>query len=881
MIEVGARGPINAKVMAIGEGPGEQEAMSGRPFEGRSGKELQRYLEAGGLSFWSMRITNLNKEYTPGNPSPTDAQIAFYTPRLLNEISITNPDYILAIGAYATRFFLGQGVYMEGVHGVPHLWQGRVVIPCYHPAGGFYDDEMRAYIARDYWMAGQIINGRIPLNIVTDDYPDPIYLDVTGADLEDIITSYDPSTTGAFDTEGIPGAEWSIQISMEEGTGYVLRKDQPDFRRGVMAILRHFTPLGREQESWPTLVVQNLMYDYEMVAGMGMDFFDANVFDTRYALYILRTEPQALKVAARRWCGMEMEDYNEVVGPIGLEKQLAYLACILETSWPKPDSRVKKSNDGTAKLYTPQPVEKRATAILSDYYSEKLDKEGQRTDPHARWKQVDPILRRMVEKQLGPMPIGTLADIPLDNAVYYAGRDPDATLRLYNRIRPVLEARHLLPLMNDGNQVLPIFEEMQRTGMYASRAYFERHFDKMDEACDKLQSFISHRFYGGQPFNPNSPPKVAAMMRRRGLEGEKRSKKTGFMSTGKKSIEHLRFVDECMGAIIDWREHEKMRDGFDKPIITRLEEMDVSHGRIRTSINPYKVVSRRISSSDPNLTAIPVRNELGLEIREGFVAEEGNYLGSWDLSQIEMRYMAHVSRDPLLCQFLREGRDVHSETASRIFGISLRSSTNPDPVERFQEIYADIQEMEHRYPSKRAGFGIITNIQGAGLYDQLRMFGCPGWSVDKCDALIREWLKVYKGVDAFCKDAMKEAHATGAVRDVWGMERPLPGVYSDDPKVVAEAERAASSMKIQGGAQGMIQRSMIWLKPYLRGLQQAGARVKWVLQIHDEIILEFQEDLWETLDPLVVEALTEHSLKLIVPVKAKGSYAKSWGKLKG
>jgi DNA polymerase-1 len=188
--------------------------------------------------------------------------------------------------------------------------------------------------------------------------------------------------------------------------------------------------------------------------------------------------------------------------------------------------------------------------------------------------------------------------------------------------------------------------------------------------------------------------------------------------------------------------------------------------------------------------------------------------------------------------------------------------------------------MEHRYPAKRAGFGIITNIQGPGLLDQLRMFGCKGWTENKCDELITEWLKIYKGVAQLLKDCVREVQQNGMVRDEWGHIRYLPGVWSEDRKVRGEAERAASSHKIQGGAQGMIQKSMIWAKPIIRALQVDEPRLKWILQIHDELILEGPEDLMrDVVDPVIREALTEHSKKLVVPVKCSGSLGKTWGEL--
>lgn len=855
-IVVPGRGPIKAKVMLVGEAPGEEEAESGRPFVGRAGREQDAYLRAAGLHRSQIYMTNLVKTYVSGSPDPTPAMIEHWTGRLIQEVATIQPRFIITVGRFATRFFLGPDADMDFVHGIPHavradLGLGGTVLPCYHPAFGFYDDDTRPLIQFDYLRAGAAISGKLALTPPFDAYPDPVYIDI---DMPFDGWDFD---VAAMDTEGIPGAEWSLQVCTEPGTGLVFRKSSPYFTRNMASLQRYID--GRD----PTIVVHNGMYDIEMSRLMGLDLFDARLFDTMYAAYLLRVEPQGLKPLAYRWAGMRMASYVDTVGQVGLEKQLDYLGRVLETAWPRPEPRVELGNDGTARLYTPQPVWQRVESILNDYYS------GLKVvDPFKRWKAVDREVRRPVEAALGPMPIGTLDDIPLDQAIYYAGRDPDATLRAYYRLVPALKAQGLTDLMADGMAVLPVFEEMQASGMRANRIYFETLRDRMEAVMSGLQSRISAKYNGGRPFNPNATAQVATLMRRRGLRGEKRTGK-GAMSTSKKSIEHLRYSDPAIADVIDWREHAKIRDSFCNPVIEILDDRPTA--RIRTTIKTTRVASRRISASDPNLTAIPVRNELGLAVRDGFVAEEGCSLGSWDLSQIEMRYMAHVSRDPLLVKFFTEKNpitgkdsDVHAETAARIFGINIQ----------------DVKEMEHRYPAKRAGFGIITNIQGPGLLDQLRMFGCTGWDEKSCDNLIREWLKVYRGVADFLGACRNEVRQNGMVRDVWGHIRYLPGVWSEDSRVKAEAERAASSHKIQGGAQGMIQRSMAWVKPYVRGLASAGATCRWILQIHDELILEFQDDLWETMDPLIREGLIEHSMKLIVPVKCSGNRAKSWGKLK-
>jgi DNA polymerase I-like protein with 3'-5' exonuclease and polymerase domains len=697
-------------------------------------------------------------------------------------------------------------------------------------------------------------------------------------ELARLIRRYDRGNPIAIDTEGLLNSDWfwSIQVSLEPGTGYVLRAEKADFGVGIDAIRSHVY-----SKAEPDVFIHSAMHDFWVTRNMGLELSDCNLWDTRYAAYIQRIEPQGLKGLSARHEGMVMDSYLDLVGGVALEKQLEYLMRVYDDEWPAPEARLEYSNDGTCRLYTPQPVGKRAFAILSDFYEDKRDKDGNPVDPAKRWKKVDYTLRQVVESRYGAFPIATLADVPLAKALRYAARDPDATLRLGLRWQQRgLTNRRFLNLWRDGNAIIPVFEEMQAAGMLAHRPYMERMSDTMWEHMCRVQQYLSHKYWQDRPFNPASSDQVATLMRRRGLIGEKRSKKTGKVSTAKKSIEHLRYVDDAIANVIDWREHQKMKDAFYDPIVEIIGP-DRDSARVHTDLNPYKVDSRRISSSNPNLTAIPVRNELGKQVRDGFEEEDGYEIGSWDQSQIEMRYMAHLSRDPKLVDFFNDPRkDVHGETAAAIFGLKVY-----EDAETKEDRYRDVDEMAHRYPAKRAGFGIITNISGAGLLDQLRMFGCKGWDQDKCDDLIREWLRFYKGVNTFLVDCKNEVARNGMVYCEWGMPKFLPGIWSEDRKVAAAAGRAASSHKISAGAQGMMQRSLIWLRPYIRGLQAAGEDVRFILQIHDEVLIKFRSEgedggLWPTLNPLVTEALTQHGKKLIVPVKCSGSHNKKWGKLK-
>lgn len=896
---VGGVGPKPARVMVVGERPGYEEAQSGIPFVGASGREQDLFMSLGGLHRAACYFTNLVKSYDEGNADPTKSDIEEWTPTLEQEIRDVRPLYIITVGRYATRWFLGD-VDMESVYGTPHRSDrapGVVIIPTYHPAYGLYDPDAKSVVYYGYKQAALIIKGKIPSDPVVDTCTHPGYIEID--DPRRLrVELQSGGRVLAIDTEGIPNAPWSFQVSNNVGTGVVVRASSKWFRELSNTLATYI------KDSDPLLVVHNAMYDLTMMRAMGCDISDARLYDTMIAAYLLRLEPQSLKHLARRHCGMSMMEYREMIGGAADAKREAYLWSILERDWPKPEPRVIIENDLTTRLYKPQAIDRRVEAILLDWDTARdnlrtlgrfVVKPDAKEDFDAakRFKGIDDILRQSIESELGPFPDATLDDVPPDRAVYYSGRDPDATLRVYHRIAPMVHAAGLDDRFNLIMSNIPSVEEMQSTGLVASRSAFEGLSARMQTEMEALCSKLSTKFNDGLPINPNSPDQIAALMARRGLKGLKRSKITKKISTSKKSIEHLRFEDEAIGIVEDWRERGKIRDSFTSPIISRIPDGHTTYP-VRCNIRVTRVSSSRLSASDPPLLAIPIRHDLGVAVRSGFVApsaqdlidhygvelEDANdtYLGSWDMSQIEMRVAAHLSKDPFLCKLFHERRDIHSETAIRIFGLPNIKEKD----ESGEWVYPSVNKMKHRNPTKRAGFGVLTAISGGGLLDQLRMMGCEGWDEDSCDELIADWFKVYPLVKTNVIEACRaECRSKGYVRDMGGMYRYLPGIWSKDNKISAEAERQSHSHVIQGSAQWLIQRSMSWLRPQINELRQSsGMFIRWVLQIHDDILLAYDQRLEPIVGPLVMEALCEHSYPLRVPVEANHAFATDWGKLK-
>lgn len=912
-------GPTPNSVLLVGEAPGYNEAYhkpQPRPFVGRSGEEQRWYLSRHSISPDSFRQTNIVWEYIEGNPDPTPSLISKWRPHLISEIRSCRPKLIVAVGRFAARAFLGNDLEMEICHGIPHnpgafepsIYRrfqeaglgDTVILPVYHPALGFYDNDARALIAWDYSQVAECIRkikSRTHIYIRRDEYEGKEqYLDVTGVQLSYLLDDLSPDSAIALDTEGTPSDPWSIQVSLSPGTGYCLRRSQPDFIVGINA-------LQRVANNGSLIIAHNLMYDLPMCQIMGLDLYAPTIrlWDTQYGSYLKRLEPQGLKPLLWRWCGMRQTSYQETVGDAGRMLQLVYLGKVasLTIDWPKPEPQQTEEHDGTTRTYKPQPIYNRICKILVDFADNKLDKDGNPVDILDRWLQVDKALRKPVEDALGPMPIGTLNDIELAKAIHYACRDSDGCGRLYPLQREYLSSHGLLPLMETGMAVLPIFSEMQSTGMPASRSHFQQLYDDMSAEMRVIQRRISTLYYSSKPFNPGSPQQVGALMRRRGLRSEKRTE-SGAMSTSKGSIEHLRYSDPAISDVFEWRERQHIRDSFCEPILSHMTDMpsvDILNRTgdiypIHCQLKVTRTTTRRLSSTNPNLLAIPARTELGIKVRNCFLAPPGFVFGSWDLSAIEMRVMADESQDPLMFQLFTDPdeRDIHYETASRVFGIPLRKSRDP------KERYMDIDKMKHRYPAKTAGFGILYGIQGGGLATQLRKEGLTEWDDDSCAKLIKEWLGVYKGVADYIYRVYRETLSSLESRDRWGMPRYLPGIANRDyanvsvpwrkglrlSPTVAEAVRCAVSQRIQGGARGMVINAYRYLRPIIYEMQRQGLAVQWALDYHDEMVLLFSEDLWDTMNDLVIYALTQEcGTKLRIPVVAEGSCSISWGGLKG
>lgn len=916
-VYVPPRGRTPNRVLLVGKFAGREEARRGYPFCGRSGEDQRLYLSRYDLIPDRFRITNVVPEYVEGLKNPTPEQLARFTPELIRETfacaqPASDPSayllLIVAVGQLAARFYLGEGVTLESTHGLPHrpgaydpAYASRapataIILPIHHPALAFHDTkgDTRSLIAWDYSRVAYIydlITRRQPIPFREDLYAGrEVYRDVSGHELRDLISAHD--SVLSIDTEGTPDNPWSIQVSDTPGSAYVLRTDR-DYHSDFSVGINHLHSLISDSRR-PVQTIFHSPYDVPMCRAMNLDITRASggIFDTMHALYLLRVEPQGLKPAAWRWCGMKMVSHDETIGVLGLRRQVEYLervSCIPFSTLPKPESSIIFENDGTSHYYKPNPIQTTAGKILADYANnllgiyKKYDEEtgeGIPVDIVERWKGIGRPQRRQVEKLIGRMPYGSMRALALedfDRAIIYSAKDADATLRLSYELKKELSAWHLrsaytrrhpslLTLQSQDMEVLPIVCEMEANGLPASRSAFQTLASDLDTHIDSVRQRLIHTFNSDQPFNPGSSKQTAEIMSRYGLQGAELTD-SGDMSTSQKSIKHLE-DHPLIAGILEYRQYEHIKSGFCKKLLERFDEDDPDDiQRFHARIKMTRTTSRRPASEDPNPLAFPTASEIGNRIRECFVAPPGKVLVGCDQSQVEMRVLAHLSQDPFLIHAFLNNEDIHTQSAARVFNIPL----------------SEVDKRLHRLPAKKTSYGIVYGIGGMGLAAQMRMLGLDNWPAARCNKMIHDWLDLCSGVRDYIERIKAETRRYELVQSHWGMVRYLPGINSRDSTISEEAGRQAVNHTIQDMAQGMIQRAMAYLAPIVDNLNRdLECDIEWLLEPHDELIFLCDEgEPAEVLRDIVIDALSNHcGVELCVPVLAEGSIAKNWGKLK-
>lgn len=455
----------------------------------------------------------------------------------------------------------------------------------------------------------------------------------------------------------------------------------------------------------------------------------------------------------------------------------------------------------------------------------------------------------------------TFESVPLELATEYAAEDADVSLRLYELMSPQLRAMNLEALF--GMVEMPLVEvlaELEWNGITVDPAELDRQRSRLQHRIRDLRGQIADeaRRTVGREFNPDSPKQLSTVLFNKptdpepglGLRPVKRLK-TGH-STDSEVLEKLAqdptVTSQIPRLILENRELTKLVGTY---LVALKDAVEPSTGRIHSSFNQTVAATGRLASSDPNLQNIPIRTEIGREIRRAFVAAPGCVLISADYSQIELRLLAHLSRDPALIEAFRCGEDIHAAVAAQIHGVPLSQVTR-----------------EQRSGAKMVNFGIVYGVTPFGL---ARRLGC---SNTQAEEIIRGYKKRFSGISTFLEECIDHARRHGYVQTMLGRRRPISEIDSNVPARRAFAERIAINSVVQGSAADLIKLAMIDIQSRIARPATAGG-LRMLLQIHDELVFECPVAESGAMRDMVVDRM-EHAMKLDVPLRVESSIAENW-----
>ena len=449
------------------------------------------------------------------------------------------------------------------------------------------------------------------------------------------------------------------------------------------------------------------------------------------------------------------------------------------------------------------------------------------------------------EKQEEPV---SLFDEPAEEDGRDAVRDAAAAVLTGLKVRKELEDNSLSHLYSDIEEPLMlVLAKMERDGVKVDLRQLDEFAAGLRKEMNEREARI--REMADEPeLNISSPKQVGEVLFDK-LALDPKAKKTGRGSypTDEATLMALEDKHPIIDEILEFRAVKKLLSTYIEPFPSFVSPSD---GRVHTTFNQALTATGRLSSSNPNLQNIPIRTERGKEIRKAFVAgEPDGVIVSADYSQIELRIMAHISQDQHLIQAFREGRDIHSATAEKIFGIS-HDEVSPD----------------QRRIAKTANFGIMYGISSFGLAQRL------GISRTEAKKLIDDYFAAFPAIRSFIDDTVASARENGYVETLFGRRRYLPDISSRNATVRALAERTAVNAPIQGTAADIIKMAMINVD---RKMREAGLKSRMVLQIHDELLFDTVHDEIDTLMSIVKEQM-EHVTELSVPLTVECNYGKNW-----
>ncbi len=442
-----------------------------------------------------------------------------------------------------------------------------------------------------------------------------------------------------------------------------------------------------------------------------------------------------------------------------------------------------------------------------------------------------------------------MSQVEIDKAAAYACADADMTWRLAELLAPELRDSELLwKLFADVEMPLvPVLVDMERNGIALNTGLLRQMSQEFGEQLRKLEAEIYNSV--GHQFNINSPQQLGLILFEE-LNLPTNQKKKGSYSTSANVLEDLKGTHPVIQAILDYRTFTKLKSTYIDALPGLLNSRT---GRLHTSFNQTRTATGRLSSSDPNLQNIPVRGELGKQVRQAFIAPSGSLLLSGDYSQIDLRALAHLSQDPALVQAFEHDEDIHSATASRLYGVEA-SKITPD-MRRF---------------AKTINFGVIYGMSGYGLEQATEL------SREEANKFITAYFEKYPGITKYLEATRQQARDTGYVQTLLGRRRSIPEINSPNRQMREAAERMAINMPVQGTSADIIKVAMVKL---FKVMNERRLKSKMLLQVHDELLFEVPEDELEEMRRLVPDIMS-NAIKLSIPVKVDIKVGPNWADMK-
>jgi len=441
----------------------------------------------------------------------------------------------------------------------------------------------------------------------------------------------------------------------------------------------------------------------------------------------------------------------------------------------------------------------------------------------------------------------SMADLDPKEVFEYAAEDADITLQLKEKFQSEIDKNHLKDLFEKIEvPLIHVLSDMELEGVKLDTDTLKEFSKELGKDIDKLEKSISE--LAGEEFNIDSPKQLGPILYEK-LEITKKPKKTksGQYSTSEDVLSKLTDSHEIVREILNYRQLKKLKSTYVDPLPLLI---DKNTGRLHTNYMQTVAATGRLSSNNPNLQNIPIRTERGRSIRKSFVARDKDYLLlAADYSQVELRIIAALSGDENMQQAFLDGEDIHSATASKVFGVS------PEDVDR-----------EMRSKAKAVNFGIIYGQGAFGLAQNLNI------KRGEAKEIIDAYFEKYSKIKSYMNDNIEFARKHGYVETIKGRRRYLPDINSKNAVVRGFAERNAINAPIQGSAADIIKIAMIDIH---KEMSKSDYKSKMIMQVHDELVFDAHKDEIDELESMISDKM-QNAVKIAVPLKVDIDKGKNW-----